>query len=385
MKQHSLPSIKNGAIKNSTIKKSSLKTTLSIGLLAASLPAVAATNLNFYNWSDYIAPNTLESFEQETGINVTYDVFDSNEVLEAKLMAGGSGFDIVVPSSQFLGRQIQAGIFQEMDLSQLPNYSNLDPELMQVLTEVDPGNRYGIPYLWGTTGIGYNVEQVKAVLGEDAPVNSWDLIFKPEYLSKLRSCGVAILDAPGEVMPIALNYLGKDPNSTNKKDYKGNSQLAKLLKTMRPNVRYFHSSQYINDLANGEVCVALGWSGDILQAASRAEENGNGVKVDFTIPKEGAPVWFDMLAVPADASNTQEAFRMVNYLLRPDVMAGITNYVAFANANKASYPLINSDILQDKRIYPGDDVKQNLFPLKVKPNKIDKAVTRLWTNMKANR
>ena len=363
-----------------------LKHTAATTLLACSLstPALAG-NVNFYNWSDYIAPDTLNNFEKETGNNVTYDVFDSNEVLEAKLMAGGSGFDIVVPSSQFLGRQIKAGIFQEMDRNQLPNYKHLDPELMKVLTDVDPGNRYGIPYLWGTTGIGYNVEMVKKALGDNAPVNSWDLIFKPENLSKLRECGVAILDTPAEVMPIALNYLGKPPNSPKKSDYKSGSELAQLLKTMRPNVRYFHSSQYINDLANGEICVALGWSGDILQAATRAEENKNGVTIDFTIPKEGAPVWFDMLAVPADAKNSTQAFQLIDYLLRPEVMANITNYVAFANANKASYPLIDNDITNDQRIYPPAEVKENLFSLQVMPKNIDKAMTRLWTNMKANR
>ncbi len=353
--------------------------------VSVSTPAIANESVKFYNWSDYIAPDTLSNFEKETGVPVTYDVFDSNEVLEAKLMAGGSGFDLVVPGSQFLGRQIMAGVFMELDREKLPHYKNLDPGLMKVLSEVDPGNRYGIPYLWGTTGIGYNVDQVRAALGEDAPVNSWDLIFKPENLEKLASCGVALLDAPSEILPIALNYLGKDPNSMDKGDYKRDSELGKLLSSIRPSITYFHSSKYINDLANGDICVAVGWSGDILQGATRAEEAGNGVKVAYTIPKEGTAVWFDMLAIPSDTPHPELAHQLLDYLLRADVIAGVSNYVAYANGNAASTGLIDAEITSDPTIYPTDDVKAKLFSLKVMPKKIDRVSTRLWTDFKANR
>ncbi|WP_261842776.1 extracellular solute-binding protein [Aliamphritea ceti] len=353
---------------------------------ALAMPASASEDsLKFYNWSDYIAGDTIDNFQKEAGIDVTYDVFDSNEVLEAKLMAGGSGFDVVVPGSQFLGRQITAGVFQPLDKTKLSNYANLDEGLMKVLTEVDPDNKYAIPYLWGTTGIGYNVEQVKAALGEDAPVDSLDLVFKPENMEKLAKCGVAFLDAPGEIVPIAQNYLGKNPNSDNKKDYSKDSAAGKLLLSVRPYITYFHSSQYINDLANGDICVAIGWSGDILQAAARAEESDNGVKVAYSIPKEGTAVWFDMLAIPADAKNTDKAHKLLNYLLRPEVIAGISNYVAYANANKASTDLIDPAIVNDETIYPTDEVRKNLFSLKVLPKKIDRVLTRLWTNVKANR
>ncbi|MBR9869017.1 extracellular solute-binding protein [uncultured Amphritea sp.] len=361
-----------------------------LGLAAAlavsvSTTAIANDSIKFYNWSDYIAPDTLTNFEKATGLSVTYDVFDSNEVLEAKLMAGGSGFDLVVPGSQFLGRQIMADVFLELDREKLPHYKNLDAELMKVLAEVDPDNRYGIPYLWGTTGIGYNVDQVKKALGEDAPVNSWDLVFKPENLEKLASCGVALLDAPAEILPIALNYLGKNPNSTEKGDYSRDSDLGKLLSSIRPSITYFHSSKYINDLANGDICVAVGWSGDILQGATRAEEAGNGVKVAYSIPKEGTAVWFDMLAIPSDAKHPELAHKLLDYLLEADVIAGVSNYVAYANGNKASTQLIDAEITSDPTIYPSDDVKAKLFSLKVMPKKIDRFSTRLWTDFKANR
>lgn len=359
-------------------------TTLVLGL-AAALPAQAAQELKFYNWSDYIAPDTIENFEKETGIDVIADVFDSNEVLEAKLLTGSSGFDLVVPSSSFLGRQVIAGAFRPLDKSKLPNLKNLDPKMMQVLAEVDPDNAHGIPYLWGTTGIGYNVDRVKAVLGDDAPVDSWDLIFKPENIEKLASCGVAILDAPTEIIPLALHYVGKDPNSFDKGDYEKNAPAAKLLQSIRPHVTYFHSSQYINDLANGDICVAVGWSGDIIQAATRAKETANGVNVGYSIPKEGTAVWFDMLAIPADAKNIDEAHQFINYLMRPEVMAGISNYVAYANANQASIALIDAEIVNDNTIFPSDEVKAKLFSFKVLPKKIDRVVTRLWTDFKSGR
>jgi putrescine transport system substrate-binding protein len=358
-------------------------------LAGAVLAAVAAGPLaakdrvlHIYNWSDYIAEETIPAFEKETGIKVVYDVFDSNEVLEAKLLAGSTGFDIVVPSAAFLGRQIQAGIFQPLDRAKLPNYKNLDKELMARLEIVDPGNKYAIPYLWGTTGIGYNPILVEKALGADAPVNSWDLVFKVENIAKLNSCGVAVLDAPSEMLPAALKYLGMDPNSKNPKDYKAAGE---LLSKIRPHITYFHSSQYINDLANGDICVAVGWSGDVLQAADRAAEADAGVEVMYTIPKEGAGVWFDMLAMPKDARNVEEAYLFLDYLMRPEVIAAISNYVAYANGNSASFELIDEEVRNDPGIYPTEAAKPNLYTFEVMPANVDRVMTRTWTRVKTGR
>lgn len=360
------------------------------GALMTALMAVSATTfaaeqktLHVYNWSDYIAPDTLANFTKETGIKVVYDVFDSNEVLEGKLMAGSTGYDLVVPSSQFLERQAQAGIFQPLDKSKLPNYKNLDPEMLKLVAHNDHDNKYGIPYMMVTTGIGYNVEKVKAALGKDAPVNSWDLILKPENLEKLKSCGVSFLDAPSEVYASVLHYLGKDPNSTDPKDYTGAAN--DLLLKLRPSIRYFHSSQYINDLANGDICVAIGWSGDILQAANRAKEAKNGVNIAYTIPKEGAMVYFDMFAMTADAKNKDEAYQFLNYLMRPDVVANISNHVYYANANKESQPLLNAEIRDNPGIYPPADVRAKLFTQGVQSPKVDRVITRAWTKVKTGK
>ena len=336
--------------------------------------------LNIYNWSDYIAEDTIANFEKETGIKVTYDVFDSNEVLEAKLLAGNTGFDIVVPSLSFLARQIQAGVFMPLDKSKLSNYKNLDQELMQRIATLDKDNAHAVPYLWGTTGIGYNVNKVKAVLGDDAPVDSWSLMFDPENLKKLKSCGVAFLDAPIEVIPTVLNYLGEDPNTFDTKLIQGKAQ--DLLMTLRPYITYFHSSQYINDLANGDICVALGWSGDILQAADRAAEADNGVEVAYSIPKEGAAMWFDMMAIPKGAKHPENALLFMNYIMRPEVIAAISNYVWYANGNSASTPLIDKEILDDPGIYPPEDVRKKLYTFKVLPANVDRVYTRTWTRVK---
>lgn len=353
-----------------------------LAVVASSQVAAADKVLHVYNWSDYIAEDTIANFQNETGIKVVYDVFDSNEVLEAKLLAGSTGFDIVVPSAAFLGRQIQAGIFQPLDRSKLPNYKNLDAELMQRLESVDPGNKYAIPYLWGSTGLGYNPARVEKALGADAPVDSWDLVFKPENMSKLKSCGVAFLDAPSEIIPAALKYLGLDPNSKNPKDY---AAAGKLLTKVRPYITYFHSSQYINDLANGDVCVAVGWSGDILQAADRAAEADAGVEVLYSIPKEGAAMWFDMLAMPKDAKHVDEAYLFLDYLMRPEVIAEISDYVAYANGNAASFELIDEEVRTDPGIYPTEEARQNLYTFEVLPPKVDRIITRTWTRVKTGR
>jgi putrescine transport system substrate-binding protein len=338
--------------------------------------------LNIYNWSDYIGEDTIANFEKETGVKVTYDVFDSNELLENKLVAGNTGYDLVVPSLQYLSRQVQAGVFQPLDKSKLTNYGNLDPDIMARIAKLDPDNAHALNWLWGTTGIGYNVAKVTAALGPSAPVDSWDLVFKPENISKLKGCGVAVLDTPGELLPIALNYLGEDPNSFDEKVIaKGEA----LLTSVRPYITEFNSSEYINELANGDICVAVGWSGDVLQAASRAEEAKNGIEVKYSLPKEGAPMWFDMIAIPKDAKHPKNAHLFLNYILRPEVMAGISNYVAYANANKASTPMVDKAVLDNPSVYPPPATMQKLFTFAVLPPEVDRAYTRFWTKLKTGR
>ncbi|OXY82035.1 extracellular solute-binding protein [Oceanimonas doudoroffii] len=362
---------------------------LNTGLLAAGVvlalnaQAQEPSQVNFYNWSDYIAENTLANFTEQTGIAVTYDVFDSNEVLEAKLLAGNTGFDVVVPTGDFMGRQIQAGAFLPLDKSKLPNYDNLDPRIMALLEDKDPGNQFGIPYLWGTTGIGYNVDKVREALGEDAPVDSWDLVMKPENLEKLAQCGVAFLDAPTEIFAAALNYQGLDPNSTNLSDYRGPA--TELMMKLRPHITYFHSSKYINDLANGDICVAVGWSGDILQARDRADEAGRGVQVAYRIPKEGALMWVDMLTIPKDANHPDNAHKLINYLLKPEVIGEVSNYVAYANPNKNANEFVDAEILNDPGIYPSQEVADKLYTAKLLPQKVNRAITRAWTRVKTGK
>lgn len=332
-----------------------------------------------YNWSDYIAEDTIARFEQETGIKVTYDVFDSNEVLEAKLMAGNTGYDIVVPSLSFLGRQVMAGAFQPLDRSKLGNYGNLDSSLMQRIAQIDPDNLHSVPYLWGTTGIGYNVGKIAEVLGEDYQVSSWELIFNPEYAAKIAECGLVMLDAPSEMLPIALHYLGEDPNSFDEAVIRKGEA---LLLSIRPHIRYFHSSQYINDLANGDVCVAVGWSGDVFQASDRAAEADNGVEVDYVIPVEGAPMWFDMLAVPKDAKHPNNAHRFIDFLMRPEVIADVSNYVAYASGNAASLELVDAEVRDNPGVYPPEDVMAKLYTLKVLPAEVDRIYNRVWTTVR---
>ncbi|GGE47286.1 putrescine-binding periplasmic protein [Halopseudomonas oceani] len=340
----------------------------------------AAGQLNIYNWSDYIAEDTIANFEKETGIQVTYDVYDSNDVLDAKLLTGRSGFDIVVPSNNFLTKQVQAGVYMELDHSKLPNMSNLNPELMKQMESIDPGSAHSIPYLWGTNGIGYNVEKVEAALGGEAPPNSWALIFDPQYTSKLSSCGISMLDSADEMLPNALAYLGLNPNSSDAEDIK---KAEELLLGVRKDITYFHSSRYISDLANGDICVAAGFSGDIFQAAARAEEAENGIDIKYIIPREGATLWFDMLAIPKDSSNPDNAHAFINYILRPDVIAPITDYVAYANPNKASNELIDQDILNDPAIYPSDEVMSRLYVNVPRSMAGQRLMTRAWSRIKS--
>ncbi|MFO1208513.1 MAG: polyamine ABC transporter substrate-binding protein [Amaricoccus sp.] len=357
----------------------SRKLLLTVVFGLAALPALAQDNtLHVYNWSDYIAEDTVAKFEKETGIKVTYDVYDSNEVLEAKLLAGNSGYDVVVPSSNFLQRQAAAGVYQELDKSKLPNLKNMDPDLMQDAAAYDPDNAHAVIYMWGTLGLGYNVAKIKERLGDDAPTDSWSLIFDPANAAKLKDCGITLLDSPSDIFQLALVYLGLDPESTNPDDLQ---KAADLLTSIRPYVRYFHSSQYITDLANGEVCLSIGFSGDVFIAASRAEDAKNGVEVAYSVPKEGTQQWFDMMAIPADAPNPEAAYKWINFIMEPQITADITNYVWYANANKESLPLVNEEIRTDPAIFPPKEVLDKLFPAKVYDAKTDRLVTRLWTKM----
>ncbi|OEC33702.1 putrescine transport system substrate-binding protein [Pseudomonas cuatrocienegasensis] len=360
------------------------KTLLALSLAGALTGVVQADEkvLHVYNWSDYIAEDTLANFEKETGIKVVYDVFDSNETLEAKLLAGSSGYDIVVPSNPFLAKQIKAGVFQKLDKSKLPNWSNLDKSLLKALDPSDPGNQYSIPYMWGTIGIGYNVDKVKAALGDNAPVNSWDLVFKPENIAKLKSCGVSFLDSPTEILPAALNYLGFKPDSTNADELK---KAEELFLSIRSSTAYFHSSKYISDLANGDICVAIGYSGDLYQSKSRAEEAKNGVNISYSIPKEGAGSFFDMMAIPADAKNVEAAHVFLNYLMKPEVMANITNFVQFPNGNAAATPLVDEALRNDPGIYPDAATMAKIYTFPDLPANAQRAMTRSWTKIKSGR
>jgi putrescine transport system substrate-binding protein len=359
----------------------SLSSILAASALAAVLTsqAHAQGTVHIYNWSDYIGENTLAEFEQATGIKSIYDVFDSNETLEGKLLAGSSGYDVVVPSNHFLGKQIKAGAFQKLDRSQLPNWKNLDPVLLKQLEGNDPGNQYAVPYLWGTQGIGYNVAKIKEVLGVDT-IDSWAVLYEPENIKKLSRCGVAFMDSADEMIPSMLNYLGLDPNSLKAADY---AKAESRLLAVRPYVTYFHSSKYISDLANGDICAAVGYSGDVLQAAARAEEAGKGLEIAYVIPKEGANLWFDTLAIPKDAANPVQAHAFMNFLLDPKVIAQVSDYVGYANPTPQARELMDQAISQDESIYPPQSVLDKLYVSAELPPKILRLMTRSWSKVKS--
>ncbi|MDD1967697.1 polyamine ABC transporter substrate-binding protein [Pseudomonas putida] len=348
----------------------------------AVLPVAQAADgvMKMYNWSDYIGPDTLKNFQQDSGIKVEYDIFDTNEMLEAKMLSGHSGYDLVVPSSQFLSKQIRAGAYQPLQRSLLSNWNHLDPRLMKRLEAADPGNRYAVPYMWGTVGIGYNAEKVKAVLGKDVVLDSWSMVFDPANLAKLKSCGVAFLDAPVKIIPQALLYLGLDPNSTRPDDY---MKASALLMKLRPSVTYFNSSKYTADLANGDICVAIGYSGDVMQAQTRAHEAGKNVDIRYLIPKEGVNLWFDMLAIPKDAGNVANAHAFVNYLLRPEVIAKVSDYVGYANPNTDATALMDPKVSGNPGIYPSDEVISKAFVSADLPDNIQRLITREWNRIKS--
>ena len=338
--------------------------------------------VNVYNWSDYIAPTVVEDFTKQTGIKVRYDTFDSNDTLETKLLAGKSGYDVVVPTAYFLERQIRAGVFQKLDKARMPNLANMWPEISQRLAAYDPGNQYAVNYMWGTTGIGYNLRKTREVLGANGTIDSWDIVFKPESLAKFKDCGVHLLDSSDDILAAALHYLGLDPNSANETDLQ---TAAALVMKIRPYVRKFHSSEYLNALASGEICLAVGFSGDIKQAQKRAAEAKNGVDIAYAIPKEGAQLWFDNLAIPRDARNVAEAEDFINYLQRPEVAAKNTNFISYANGNLASQKFIDKAILDDKGIYPDEATMRSLYTISAHDPKTQRLINRLWTRIKTGK
>jgi putrescine transport system substrate-binding protein len=348
-------------------------------LFASSAMVAGAQEVRIFNWSDYIDDSILEEFTAETGIEVIYDVYDSNEMLEARLLPGNSGYDIVVPSATFLARQIQAGIYQPLDKDQLTNLDNLWPQINERVDIYDPEGVYSINYMWGTTGIGVNVDMVQERLGDDFDYNTWDLVFDPEIAAQLQDCGIYWLDAPEEVFPAALNYLGLDPRSTDPADIEAARD---MMLTVRDTVQRFHSSENINALANGDICVAMGYSGDMLIARDRAAEADNGVNVEYIIPSEGALMWFDQMAIPADAPNPEEAHAFLNFILEPENIAAASNYVYYANGNLASQPLLKEDVIGDTAIYPDTATVERLFTILPYDPRTIRVITRAWTTVK---
>ncbi len=353
---------------------------VAVAVLVCSSVAMAEEEkkLNIYNWSDYILPETIEQFEKETGIKVQYDVYDSNQLLESKLMAGKTGYDIVVPtSSPFLVRQIKLGLYQKVNKDALSNYKNLDPKIMKMLAAHDPNNGYSVPWMWGSVGIGYNVKKVKEIM-PDAPINSLKVLFDPKVASRFKDCGIGMLDSSVDIVPNALVYAGLDPNSQKPEDL---AKAEEVLKAVRPYIRQFHSSKYIDDLANGDLCLVLGFSGDIMQASSRAEEAKNGVEVGYALPKEGAQVWIDAMAIPADAPHPENAHKFINFVLRPEVVAANSNFIGYANPNEAAFKLVDKEIREDKQIYPPADVLSKMYTLKPTTTTYDRLRTRAWTRI----
>lgn len=365
----------------------SVRMIVALVALAASAGVLAAQPareriVNVYNWSDYIDPKVLDGFTKQTGIKVKYDTFDSNDMLETKLLAGRTGYDVVVPTAYFLERQIKAGVFQKLDKSKLPNLGNAWDEIARRLAVYDPGNQYAVNYMWGTTGIGYNVKKAREILGTDAALDTWDIVLKPEVVAKFKDCGVHILDSADDVFSAALGYLGINPNTKEPADIE---KAADVLMKVRPFVRKFHSSEYLNALASGEICLVLGFSGDIKQAQKRAAEAKNGVEIGYAIPKEGAQLWFDNLSIPKDAKNVAEAHELINFLLRPEIAAANSNFISYANGNAASRPFLDKAIADDKTVYPDDATMKRLYTITAHDQKTQRLMNRLWTKVKTGR
>jgi putrescine transport system substrate-binding protein len=357
----------------------SLCMTVALAAWTAPLARAADTELNVYNWSDYIAKDTVPNFEKQNGIHVRYDNYDSNDTLQAKLLTGNSGYDIVVPTSNYMGAQIQAGVYQKLDKSKLPNLKNLSPTLMEMVAGADPGNQYGVPWAFAVIGIGYNAQAVQKVLGANAPLDSWALVFDPANLARLKGCGVSFLDEPIDVFAAALQYMHKDPNSTNPADYQAAFE---MLKKVRPYVTEFNSSGYINDLANGDVCVSIGFAGDVGIAHRRSMDAKRPYDIKFTNVKEGGLVAFDMMAIPKDAPHPEAALKWINYIEDPKVNAAITNEVYYPTANVPARKFVTPAIAQDLSVYPPDDVFKKMTLMKPKPVEILRLENRLWMQLK---
>ena len=334
--------------------------------------------LNIYSWADYIAPETAGNFEKETGIKVHYDTYDNNEVLETKLLTGHTNYDVVDPTETFFDRQRNAGVYLKLDKAELPNLVNTDPEIMRRMAVHDPGNLYAVPYMWSTTGLGYNVDLVRARLGAKVP-DSWALLFDPANAAKLQDCGITIIDSPMDVFSSAMIYLGRDPNRLDPEDVAAASE---VLRKIRPFIRYIDPAQYIPDLVSGGACLSLGWSGDVEQARSRAKESNTRVNLAYLVPREGALITVDMMGIPADAPHPHNAELWLNYLLRPDVIAGITNYIKYPNGNAASLPLVRADIRQDESVYPNAATRARLITAKAAPAEYSRLITREWTRFR---
>ncbi len=355
---------------------------VSVAMTSTMGAAVAQDRVNFYNWSDYIGESTIDDFTAATGVDVVYDVYDSNDILEAKLLAGSSGYDVVVPSAfPWFHRQVAAGIYQPLDLSLLPNFGNLDPALMEVVPKGPNGEDFAAMYAWGTTGFGYNPAMIAERM-PDAPVDSFDMIFDPEVVANFADCGVSILGTAGEVLPIVLHYMGLDPNAENPEDL---AAAEALLAEIRPHIRYFHDSQYINDLATGEICIGMGFSGDIYLAADRAAEAENGIEIRYVVPTEGTNLWFDLMAIPADAPNAEAAHTLINFLLEPEVMASMSNYVWYANPVPASLPMVDEEIAGDPQIFLGEEMIARLFVTTPRTAGYERLRTRAWTRIRTGR
>ncbi len=358
-------------------------TVLAAGALMAALSAGAQERVvNVYNWAEYTAPDTIPGFQKATGIKIRYDVYDSNDTLQAKLLTGKSGYDVVVPSTHYAARQIEGGLFQKLDRSKIPNWKYLDPALMELVASVDPGNQYLVPWGYGTNGLGYNITKVRELMGADAPLHSWDMLFKPENAAKLQGCGISILDEAAQVFPAVLHYMGKDPNSSEPKDYE--AALA-LLKTIRPYVRQFSSSGYIDELAAGGLCMVYGYSGDVMIAAARAREAGKAYTIDYFIPDGGAPAWFDTMAIPKSAEHVDEAHAFINYIETPEVHAAITNTMFYPNANMEARKHVVKEVAENPMIYPPAEVARTLFVIKPQPLPIQRLQTRMWAELKSGR
>lgn len=350
-------------------------------LIHAQPASAQSRTVNVYNWSDYIDTATLDAFTKETGIKVVYDTYDNNEIVETKMLTGKSGYDVVVPSGPFMQRLIKAGVFQKIDPAKFPNSKNLWPGIAQQLKAFDPDNAHAVNYMWGTTGIGLNVAKVKERLG-DVPLNTWDIVLKPENAAKLKDCGIYMLDSPEDLFPGVLNYLGLNPDSKEQADLQ---KAADALTKVRPFIQKFHSSEYINALANGDICVAVGYSGDILQSAERAKDAGNGVEISYVIPKEGALMWFDSFVVPADAPHPDEAMAFIDFMNRPEIAAANSSFTSYASGNIAARPLVEPAIRDNPGIYPDDETLKRLFTNTAYDERTQRAVTRMWTRIKTGR